>query len=66
MTKAVSEPPAPVPTSTPPAPTAPADPPEAPESIYWGDWLGVQIWVAGALILVVLQVSDVLGRLFRG
>jgi len=65
MTKAVSEPPAPVQMSTPPAPTAPADPMEAPASIYWGDWLGVRIWVGGALILGVSQVIDALWRLFR-
>jgi len=43
----------------------PAKPPgPAQAEVYRPDWWGLQIWVAGALILAGLHVLDALGRVW--
>jgi hypothetical protein len=44
----------------------PASPPSPTQAeLYRPDWWGLQIWVAGALILAGLHMLDVLGRVWR-
>jgi hypothetical protein len=44
----------------------PATPPDpAPAKVYRPDWWGLQIWLAGALVLAGLHVFDALGRVWR-
>jgi hypothetical protein len=52
-----------------PAPAAPAPaaaPPGLPQTgVYWGDKLGLEIWLSGAAVLVVLHVLSFIPYLFR-
>jgi hypothetical protein len=43
------------------APGAPAQEPE----VFWGDWLALQLWFVGVVLMWVLQVLDFVAGLSR-
>lgn len=54
----------PAPTAAPAAPAPPATVPESP-SLYWGDVLTFNVWLACAFLLALLVLADVVVALFR-
>jgi hypothetical protein len=45
-------------------PGAPGAPAEERE-VFWGDWLALQLWFAGVVLMWVLQVLDVVAGFWR-
>jgi hypothetical protein len=45
-------------------PGAPGAPAEEPE-VFWGDWLALQLWFVGVVLMWALQVLDVVAGLGR-